>query len=205
VPHFRSRFLDQPGPLARTSSPSLVACSWRRPTTLLVVHHSAEPSGNPLTSTRAELSEVFLLGSGGSSPVPVASLRYVPPPLPRWSSPRSNLFPCRVLPSPSFEGLGLHCLSFRGLHDVRYLRPIASLPGLPGFVGGHHAVLSLLLRVLPASQLRFLVASRFSLAGLHRLSSGHSEGQEKARSRRRRTWRGHCRTREEFMGSARDA
>jgi hypothetical protein len=43
-------------------------------------------------------------------------------------------------------------LCSRGLHDVRYLRPAASLPGLvAGFVRRHRAVLSPLQRVSSAS------------------------------------------------------
>jgi hypothetical protein len=69
------RFLDQPGPLARSGSLPTVACSWRRPIALPMVHHSAEPSGLPVTFGAVAdaylVPRSFSLGSRGPSPVPM--------------------------------------------------------------------------------------------------------------------------------------
>jgi len=69
------RFLDQPGPLARPGSLPTVACSWRRPIALPMVHHSAEPSGLPVTFGAVAdaylVPRSFSLGSRGTSPVPM--------------------------------------------------------------------------------------------------------------------------------------
>ncbi len=78
-------------------------------------------------------SEVFLLGVKRAFTCSDAALRYVLPSLPRRSSPRSST----CFRGPSSAAFPTHPvgrpprLSSRGLHDVRYLRPVASLPGLP--------------------------------------------------------------------------
>ena len=132
-----------------------------RPAALPAVHNSDGPSGHPLIfgrrCRRLPCSEVFLPGIRR-----LHLFRYNPslraavttPPEPDATS---WLLRNPVLPLPEIEGLGFQCYCLRGLHNVRYLRPTASLPGLAaGLVRRHRDVLSPLQRVSSASWLASL-------------------------------------------------
>jgi hypothetical protein len=161
--------------------PSRRSSTGKRPAALPAVLYSDGPSGHPRVfgrrCRRLPCSGVFLPGTRGLHQFQCnPSLRAaVITPL-ESAAAINQVLPQPMLPSPVLERLGFQVLFSRGLHDVRCLRPAASLPGLAaGFVRRSRAALTPLQRVSSASWLLAFTMSGFSLDGLHRLSSGHAE------------------------------
>ena len=196
-----SRFLDQPGPLARRGSLPGRRSSCRRTSHRVTGGSSLRrtqrpPSGLRRRCRRLPCSGVFLPGTRRASPVSIATLRCVPPSLPRRNRLRlsASVLPPPMLPSPRYEWLGFRtnldeaCTTFDTCGPRR--RSPALTPGLSGGTAPRfrHSNASPQLHGSLA-----VTVSRFSLAGLHRLSSGHAVyedehvGRERVRARGRAT------------------
>ena len=161
VPLLRSRSLDQPGPLARPglATPgrrSSCGRASRRVTGGSSLRRAQRPpSGLRRRCRRLPCSEGFLLGARRASPVPAQPFAACCRPYPAGTDRGQPAFlrdRCCLRPYSMGSASGT-CRS-RGLHDVRCLRPAASLPSLyAGLVRRYRPVLSPLRSVSSASRL----------------------------------------------------
>lgn len=128
------RSLDQPGPFAVTTVFTLVLPYSRwGPVALPAVLHSYGPGGHPpafgCRCRHLPFSEVFLPGTGRASPVTRTTLPCMLPSVPRWECGRyQSEFRHHCCLRPRTGGSAPKVVRFRGLLDVRYLRPTRSLP-----------------------------------------------------------------------------
>jgi hypothetical protein len=145
---------------AGARTPVAAPLAGERPAALPAVLRSDGPSGHPLAfgrrCRRLPCSGMFLPGARRASPVPAlpfaACCRHYPAGTGRGYQPAFFRARCCLRHSSSGSASGSY--SYRGLHDVRCLRPTASLPGLSaGFVRRYRAVLSPFQRVSSASRL----------------------------------------------------